>query len=180
MVGDSQSPDRNSHYFWLGASADADRVLSASPTEPVVSAHSGDAHLRVIEVEKLCTSQAGITAAFKYALHLQEKGLMRFPAPEWNKPAILVFDGPECVAGINYDVDEDQLRTDIEFAFCSSSHPLALAKALMRFRTILKRTKSETLHFTCHTDNAQMMKAVDRLKLEPFTHSFRIQLREAA
>ena len=34
------------HYFWLGASADADRVLSASPTEPVVSAHSGNARLR--------------------------------------------------------------------------------------------------------------------------------------
>ena len=33
-------------YFWLGASADADRVLSPAAPEPVVSAHSGNARLR--------------------------------------------------------------------------------------------------------------------------------------
>lgn len=32
--------------FDQGASANADRVLSASPTAPVVAAHSGDAPLR--------------------------------------------------------------------------------------------------------------------------------------
>ena len=34
------------YFFWLGASADADRVLSATPTEPVVSAHPANAPLR--------------------------------------------------------------------------------------------------------------------------------------
>lgn len=132
------------------------------------------ATLRIVEVDKLCKSRVGLTAAYKAGFELQEKGWMRYPAASWERPAILIFDGAECVAGVNYSVNEDHCSVSIDFAFCTT--PKALALALLRFRRLIKALPCEELEFACHPGNEQMMKAVRMLGLQPKTLSFSVPL----
>jgi hypothetical protein len=115
-----------------------------------------------------------MTAAYRFGLSLQEKGWMRYPAASWNKPAILAFEGTECVGGVNYEFDEDDLTASVLFAFCAPSHPAALNVLLRRFRAIVRDTSAEEIRFTCHAGNEQMARAVRLLKLEPTSISYRM------
>jgi hypothetical protein len=133
--------------------------------------------IQLREFPKLCHSQAGITAAYKFGLGLQEKGWMRYPAASWDKPAILAFDGEKCVGGINYVFDEDDLTVNVNFAFCAPSHPLALNLLLRRFRSVVRDTAADEIQFTCHAGNEQMARAVKLLGLKPSSMSFRMPVR---
>lgn len=134
--------------------------------------------MRVFEIEKLCRSQEGITAAYRAGLYLQEQGWMRFPASSWDKPAILAFDGDRCVAGINFSEDLDDGALNVNFAWCSS--PKALALILLRIRQRLRSSACSTLTFTYHEGNAQMARVARLVKAAPHSHTYHLPISSRA
>lgn len=127
---------------------------------------------KVVEVDKISKNKTGITAGFKAGMYLQEQGWMRYPPVCWELPAVLVFDEDACVAGINYERLDDELRVAVRFLWCDQDHPAALAKALGHFRRLVRTLDVEVITFTCHEGNEEMQRAVDLLKLSPVSYDY--------
>lgn len=116
--------------------------------------------LRIVQTDKLCRNKVGVAKAYLASMPLIENGWCRYPAACWDKPAVLVFRGAACVAGLNYDIDPDTPeRATINFAFCDGSEPKALALAALAFRRMAKALGCEVIRFSYHNGNRQMEKA---------------------
>lgn len=129
---------------------------------------------RIIELDKLCQDQSVMAAAYSAGQWLMDAGLMRFPAPAWDRPAIVLKRGGQCVAAINYSLDADTLAANVDFAFCSPDYPGAFARLLLRLRAKAKDGKWTSIGFTCHPENAAMSKAVKALRAKPVSSHYRI------
>lgn len=130
--------------------------------------------LTVRVVERLCHDREGLRAAYLAAQVLIENRWHSWPAPSWDERALLVFAGEQCVAGINYSLDEKILTVSVEFAWCSPSRPAALAVCLAGFRRVLRQRPVHELKFAIHPDNRPMRKLVEKLKLKPSSLSYRV------
>ena len=134
----------------------------------------GKAALRIVELSKLANSQAAMTAAYRAALILMERGWMRYPAARWDQPAIVVMAGEVCGGGISYSEDRDDLALNVDFAFADPAYPGALALLLTRLRTKVTESGAQEVRFTCHEGNEQMARAVRILGAKPSSHSYRM------
>lgn len=132
------------------------------------------ANLRIVELDKACNSQVVLTAAYRAAMKLQEQGWTHFPAVSWDRPAIVAFNDDECVAGINFTEDLDELTISVNFAWCT--RPAALVAVLLRFRKRVRDSKCAEVRFSIHEGNAEMAKAVEVLRAQPFMHSYRMAI----
>jgi len=128
----------------------------------------------ITEVDKLCQSQVGMTAAYRAGLLLQENGWMRFPPACWDKPAILALEGERCIAGINCSEDLDDGVFAVHFAWCTE--PQALAVLLLRLRQKLRNTACTNLTFTYHEGNVAMARIARLLNAVPHSHTYRMPL----
>jgi hypothetical protein len=161
-------------YFHLGSEAEIlDHPVTAPASEPI----SG---LRVIEIERLCHSEAVSKAAFSASNILIEKGFIRWPAACWDEPAIAVIDGNRCVAAINWSRDDKQRYASVDFAFCDGSKPQALAMCILRARKRLAEAGIHEVRFAHHEGNEQMAKLAHKLRLRPHSISYRVPVRSAA
>ena len=132
--------------------------------------------ITIIELPKLSQSHAALTAAYRGGFVLQEQGWTRYPAASWNKPAIVAMAGDQCVGVLNFSEDDDDLILSIDFAFADPQHPAALTMMLARFRSKYRGSRFESIRFTCHPGNEQMMKAVAVMGLSPVSSSYRVPI----
>jgi hypothetical protein len=130
--------------------------------------------MEIVELERLCHSEAASKAAFSASNILIEKGFIRWPAACWDEPAIVVMDCDKCVAGINWSKDEKQRSATVEFAFCDQSTPAAFAMALLRARKRVAEAGLGEIRFAMHHGNEPMQKLAAKLKLKPHSLSFRV------
>jgi hypothetical protein len=130
--------------------------------------------LRIEEVEKLCLSHAGLLEGYRRGLLLQEKGWVLYPAVSWDKPAVLAFDGDQCVAGVNWDIDDTDNEATVRFAWCRPTHPRALLACFMRLRHLLRKANPTSVTFIYHEGNDQMARLVVKLGMTPFSHRYRV------
>jgi len=127
-------------------------------------------------VECLCHDREGLRAAYLAAQLLIDRRWHQWLAPTWDAPAILVFTGEICVAGINYSRDEKLRTVSVDFAWCSPARPQALAVCLIAFRREMRRHPTIEVKFAIHPDNGPMRKMVAKLGLQPASLSFRVPL----
>jgi hypothetical protein len=130
--------------------------------------------IRIVEVEKLTRSKVGMTAAYRAGFMLQEKGWIHHFPSDWSKPAILAFVGDQCVGGLNYEHESDNLRLVILFAWSDRDQPKALAAMLLKLRWLVRSWEFDEISFTCHPGNEAMMKAVGMLGLQPFSMTYHV------
>lgn len=96
---------------------------------------------------------------------------MDYPPVCWDKPAFIAMDGEACLGAIQYRYEEDDRYYNVDFAF--STHPGALMPLAAAFRA---KVKGSEVHFTCHPGNAEMMRLVHILRLQPHSMSYRFVL----
>jgi hypothetical protein len=149
-------------------------LAAGDPRPELETADGVGGRLRVVELPKLCNSQAAMTAAYRASMILIEQGWMRYPAARWDQPAIAVMDGATCVAGVSFSEDRDERAFSVDFAFSDPAHPVAFTLLLQRIRSKVVGGDFDEVRFACHEGNEPMRRAVNILGARVFSHSYRM------
>lgn len=127
--------------------------------------------MKISHVDKLCHNPVALTAAYRAGLPLQERDWVRYPPACWDKPAFIAMDSETCLGAIQYRYDDDDRHYTVDFAFATA--PSALMPLASAFRA---KAKGSEVHFTCHPGNAEIMRLVRILRLQPHSMSYRLVL----
>lgn len=131
--------------------------------------------MKIVEVEKLASSNALSTAAARGSLSLMERGLVNYGAA-WDKPAIGALDGDRCVGVLVLSHDDVENFVTVSLAWCDPAHPAALTRLLVRLRQWVRRRKAEHVYFTAHDANTDMARAAEAVSAEAYSRTYRVAI----
>lgn len=134
------------------------------------------AAVEIIELEKVCRSQAVSIAAARGMMSLIESGFSRY-GHSWDLPAIAaMIDGNACVGVLLIKHDEAENSANVSLAWCESGCQQTLAALLLRLRSWCGQRGIREVYFTAHTNNDTMRKAAAAVGATPWSQTFRVDL----
>lgn len=131
--------------------------------------------MEIVEVEKICRDPAVTLAAAKGQMSLIERGFSRY-GHSWACPAIAAMRDGVCLGVLIVEQDKDDLRANVELAWCDPAEPDVLARLLLRLRLWCKTKGVTEVFFTCHDDNSDMAKAAQALRATPYSRRYKVTL----
>lgn len=131
--------------------------------------------MEIIELEKVCRSQAVSIAAAHGAMSLIERGLSRY-GHDWNAPAIAAMDGDRCIGVLLVTVDDAEKSANVSLAWCAADNPKTLTALLTRLRFWCRERQIREIFFTAHDDNEFMAKAATAVGATTWSRKFRVEL----